>query len=376
MRLTVPLMLLAGSAAAMSSPGYSTDPVVHDDGGGTRASTNYRTDVSIGKDVAGISTSTNYRNELGLVVPAVGAGDVTPPGPVTGLTATAAGDTAVGLSWTNPGDADLAGVAIFRKEGSAPAFTPSAGASYTAGTAYGDSVCVHAGAGTSASDVGLAASTQYYYAAYAFDGVPNYSTVASANATTLAVTVPTVTSAVPVGGATGVVPSTAISVTFSEPMKKPETEGAFSVSPNVTGPFGWNGNTMTFAPGANLAASTKYTVTIGTGAVDLGDVALAAPHQFSFTVKAASSGWYGGGCAPAGAESSHSGAFGAALLLVFLAIAVSSRRGPLGRSRCRTTRSTRSRRPRPLGQAGPPKEPDLRRTAPGEREPCQEGTRK
>lgn len=335
--VAIPLLFAASSAAAaMSSTSYSTDPVVNDEGGGARASTNYQTDVSIGKDVAGRATSTNYRNDLGLIVAVGGAPDVTAPGPVTGLTATAAGDTVMDLSWTNPGDADLAGVVIFGKQGSAPTFTPSAGASYAAGTTYGDSVCVHAGGGTSASDMGLAASTQYYYTAYAFDGAANYSTVASANATTLAVTVPTVTGTAPADGAAGVVPSTAISVIFSEPMKHTETEGAFSISPNVSGPFSWNGNTMTFTPGTSLATSTKYTVTVGTGAVDLGDVALAAPHQFSFTVRAASSGWYGGGCTaappcPGGAEDAHGPA--AALLCLLLVVgAVARLRSTRGRS--------------------------------------------
>jgi len=101
------------------------------------------------------------------------SGDTTPPGPVTGLGATA-GDTQVQLAWTNPGDADLAGIRVLRKTGSYPT-------SPTDGTVVlDDSVAPFA---TSVTDTGLTNGTTYYYAVYAYDEVPNYSTAATATAT-------------------------------------------------------------------------------------------------------------------------------------------------------------------------------------------------
>ncbi|MGI8761621.1 MAG: carboxypeptidase regulatory-like domain-containing protein [Jatrophihabitantaceae bacterium] len=98
--------------------------------------------------------------------------DTTPPGPVTGLTATAQGSTSIELTWTNPTAADFAGVKVCR--------------STTAGTQ--PSTCTAlttvAAPGATYTDHGLSPATQYYYTLFAFDGVPNYSTAASATATT------------------------------------------------------------------------------------------------------------------------------------------------------------------------------------------------
>ena len=72
-------------------------------------------------------------------------------------------------------------------------------------------------------------------------------------------------------GATGVLPSTSVSITFSEPMDKTATENAFSLSPSVSGTFSWDGDgdTMTFEPDSNLGYGTTYTVTITSEAKDL-----------------------------------------------------------------------------------------------------------
>ncbi|MFC1765443.1 RHS repeat-associated core domain-containing protein [Planctomycetota bacterium] len=94
--------------------------------------------------------------------------DVTAPGAVTGLTATA-GDGQVSLSWTNPGDADLTGVKILRKTGS-PSNNPTDGA------------VVYDGLATSTLDMGLTNGTLYYYTAFSYDEVPNYSVGVSASA--------------------------------------------------------------------------------------------------------------------------------------------------------------------------------------------------
>lgn len=96
-------------------------------------------------------------------------GDTTPPGPVTNFTATA-GDGEVLLAWVNPGDSDFAGVKIQRKTG-APAASPEDGT-----TAYN-------GPGTAHTDTTVANGTQYYYTAYAYDGVGNYAEGVDATAT-------------------------------------------------------------------------------------------------------------------------------------------------------------------------------------------------
>ncbi|KAB2930843.1 MAG: hypothetical protein F9K24_15375 [Leptonema illini] len=88
--------------------------------------------------------------------------DVTAPGNAASFVATP-GNGYVDLSWTNPGDADLAGVRILRKTGGYPTDANDAGATI-----------VHSGPGTSATDSGLTNGTQYYYAAYAYDTAGNF----------------------------------------------------------------------------------------------------------------------------------------------------------------------------------------------------------
>jgi hypothetical protein len=95
--------------------------------------------------------------------------DVTPPGAVSGFTATA-GDALVVLVWTNPGDADLAGIKIQRKVDSAPA-SPTDGAT------------VFNAMGTGYADTGVTNGTTYYYSAFAYDGAGNFAPAAQAGAT-------------------------------------------------------------------------------------------------------------------------------------------------------------------------------------------------
>lgn len=99
--------------------------------------------------------------------------DTTAPGPVTALTASPAATT-VALSWTNPTAADFAGVMIRR----APGATPPQSA--TAGTLVTDT----AETATSFTDTGLSAGTQYSYALFAHDGVPNYANAATKTVST------------------------------------------------------------------------------------------------------------------------------------------------------------------------------------------------
>jgi len=95
--------------------------------------------------------------------------DTTPPGEVTNFTADP-GDEEVSLSWTNPTDPDFAGVVIRRKEGSYPADET-------------DGYLVYDGTGESTLDTGLTNGVTYYYGAFTYDEVPNYSDGAFASAT-------------------------------------------------------------------------------------------------------------------------------------------------------------------------------------------------
>jgi N-acetylneuraminic acid mutarotase len=95
--------------------------------------------------------------------------DLTPPANVASFVA-AAGDSQATLSWTNPTDSDFAGVKILRKTGGYP-------------TSPADGTVVYNGTGTGYTDTGLTNGTIYYYAAFTYDEVPNYSSGAQASAT-------------------------------------------------------------------------------------------------------------------------------------------------------------------------------------------------
>ena len=100
--------------------------------------------------------------------------DTTAPGPVTALQTSDVTTSRVVLSWTNPGDGDFAGVLIRRAVGSVPPSSPTTGAL----------VANLAAPGQSFTDTGLAAATQYSYAVFAYDEVPNHATAATATVTT------------------------------------------------------------------------------------------------------------------------------------------------------------------------------------------------
>jgi len=95
--------------------------------------------------------------------------DVTAPGPVTGLSTSQVGDTSVALVWSNPTDADFTGVTIRRAAGATAPATITDGTPVTVATSA---------TATSGTDGGLTAGTQYSYAVFAHDGVPNYAAAA------------------------------------------------------------------------------------------------------------------------------------------------------------------------------------------------------
>lgn len=97
------------------------------------------------------------------------------PADVTEFAATP-DDGQVALSWTNPDDADFAGVKVLRKEGGHPA-NPT------------DGTMVYDGLAGSCVDTGLTNGTTYYYAAFSYDEALNYSAGATISATPVADTV-------------------------------------------------------------------------------------------------------------------------------------------------------------------------------------------
>jgi hypothetical protein len=89
--------------------------------------------------------------------------DTSPPGPVTGLSATP-GAGAMHLSWVNPPDGDLAGAVVRRNDGPTPPSSPSDG------VLVGDAQAP----GASIGDNGVAAGQTYSYAVFAHDGAQNF----------------------------------------------------------------------------------------------------------------------------------------------------------------------------------------------------------
>ena len=100
--------------------------------------------------------------------------DRTPPAPVTGLTMTANDAQSITLSWTNPTDADFAGVLIRRSNSSAPPISAKDGVLVASPDARQ----------TTFTDSGLSAGHHYSYAVFARDKARNVGVPASLSATT------------------------------------------------------------------------------------------------------------------------------------------------------------------------------------------------
>lgn len=96
------------------------------------------------------------------------------------------------------------------------------------------------------------------------------------------VTPPTIVSTDPENGATGVVGSQVIEITFSEPMNQGNTQSAVSAFPEPADHWTeWDGLTLKLNHLA-FPQDSLITITIGTGAADLTGNHLAAPYVFSF----------------------------------------------------------------------------------------------
>ncbi|HME56504.1 MAG TPA: ice-binding family protein [Candidatus Lokiarchaeia archaeon] len=112
-----------------------------------------------------------------------------------------------------------------------------------------------------------------------------------ANTVTVPTVAPTVSSTIPVNGATGVAVNSAMAAIFSTTMNSSTINTTtFTLKQGATpvsGTVNYTGVTATFTPASNLAASTVYTANITTKVKDLAGNALAANKVWTFTTGAA-----------------------------------------------------------------------------------------
>ncbi|MDR3736585.1 MAG: Ig-like domain-containing protein [Acidobacteriaceae bacterium] len=172
-----------------------------------------------------------------------------------------------------PGGVAVPGTITYVAAGSIATFTPTS--SLLASTLYTATIT------TGATDLAANALAANY--------VWTFTTAAAADTTK-----PTVLSTIPLNGATSVPLNLNVSATFSKPMNAATIN---STTFTLTGPgstpvaglvvYASVGNTATFDPTANLAASTLYTATITTTAADLAGNTLAVNYVWTFTTSAA-----------------------------------------------------------------------------------------
>jgi len=95
-------------------------------------------------------------------------------------------------------------------------------------------------------------------------------------------TPPSILRTLPEDKSTGVPVTTSISITFSEEMDHTSVQRAFSIHPDITGNFSWEGNTITFTPGISLLSATEYTIRISQEAKDIHGNHILTEYSFSF----------------------------------------------------------------------------------------------
>ncbi len=137
----------------------------------------------------GLTNNTTYsyavftRDNAGNIAPATtitSSTDVTAPGPVASLTVTSRATDSLSLSWTNPGDGDLAEVIVRRAQGPTPPATATAGTNVTLSSPTAASV----------TDTGLAEETTYSYAVFTRDTTGNTNTSPTTLTTSTDITAP------------------------------------------------------------------------------------------------------------------------------------------------------------------------------------------
>ncbi|MFN8167715.1 MAG: fibronectin type III domain-containing protein [Candidatus Nanopelagicales bacterium] len=185
--------------------------------------------------------------------------DTIPPGSVIALTVGTRTTSSIQLSWTNPTDADLASIVVRRATGSAPPAT------VTSGTA----VVLPSATATSLVDTGLTAGTQYSYAVFAQDAMPNSSGPVSVTTSTLDpvdTTAPGPVTALTVGTRT----TSSIQLSWTNPT---DADLASILVRRATGP----------TPPATVTAGTGVALASAT-ATGVSDTGLTAGTQYSYAV--------------------------------------------------------------------------------------------
>ncbi len=104
-----------------------------------------------------------------------GAGDTTAPGTIANFLAADLAE-AIGLTWTNPGDADLAGILVVVGEDAPVTFTPTNGMAYAAMDVVGPNQTVlSSGPGAGGMLPDIVPGLEYTVCAFAYDAALNYS---------------------------------------------------------------------------------------------------------------------------------------------------------------------------------------------------------
>lgn len=96
------------------------------------------------------------------------------PGEVSGVAGTPDVQRIL-LSWTKPGDSDLASILALRRAGSPVGDVPVEGASYAPGASIGSSTVACNASGATCTDSGLTNGSAYYYKLFTRDTFGNYS---------------------------------------------------------------------------------------------------------------------------------------------------------------------------------------------------------
>jgi len=187
--------------------------------------------------------------------------DTTAPSAVSSFSITR-GDTQLALSWTNPGDTDLAGVIIRRDTSSYPS-------SATSGTSVATltvSDAFTAGGSGTYTDSNLTNGTTYYYSIFSYDqrgseSTRNYSTAAQANSspTGSSSAPPQVSSISPAASATDVAVTSTVSVVFDKDMNSSTITTTTITLKNaqnnsVSGSVSYGTRTATFTPSSSATA--------------------------------------------------------------------------------------------------------------------------
>lgn len=88
----------------------------------------------------------------------------------------------------------------------------------------------------------------------------------------------------PTQTATEVSPTSAITISFSDPMDRDDVVDHFAITPKVEGDLAWQGGDLVFTPTARLEPGHRYTISV-IGAHDIGGNVLGGKANFSFVVQ-------------------------------------------------------------------------------------------